>query len=140
MGDAWVNLFDFHNMTPDQAMRKFLESFVLRGEAQMIERIIENFSMKLYEDTTALNSSNSPLKSKDAGFLLSYSMIQLNTDAHNEQIKNKMTFESYKRNLEGQNEGESFPDKFLWTIYKSITGNEIKVRSGNFKDIFNSNS
>ena len=120
-------------MSPDQALRLFLESFVLRGEAQQIERIIENFSDKLFQD----RPENSPLKSKDSAFLLSYSMIQLNTDAHNQQIKNKMTLESYKRNLKGVNDGESFPDKFISKIYFSITTQEIKVRSGNFKDIFN---
>lgn len=122
--DQYVNLFDFTNMSPDEAMRYFLESFVLRGEAQQIERIIENFSAKLFEDRSI---KTSPLKSKDAAFLLSYSMIQLNTDAHNDQIKKKMTLESYKRNLEGVNDGESFPDKFLTKIYQSITSNEIKV-------------
>ena len=131
--DCYVDLFDFKGMTPDQALRYFLESFVLRGEAQQIERIIENFSKKLYDD----KPENSPLKSKDSAFLLAYSMIQLNTDAHNDQIKNKMTLDAYKRNLKGVNDGESFPDKFINKIYFSITTNEIKVRSGNFKDIFN---
>ena len=73
MLDDYVSLFDFHSMSPDEALRHFLESFVLRGESQQIERIIENFSMKLYDD----RPPGSPLKSKDAAFLLSYSMIQV---------------------------------------------------------------
>jgi len=132
--DAYVSLFDFHGLSPDEALRHFLESFVLRGEAQQIERIIENFSQKLFDDR---DPTKSPLKSKDAAFLMAYSMIQLNTDAHNEQIKNKMTLQSYCKNLRGVNDGGDFPPKFMAKIYHSITSNEIKVRSGNFKHIFN---
>jgi len=133
--ECYVDLFDFRRMAPDEALRVFLESFVLRGEAQQIERILEKFSEKLYEH----RPSNSPLKSTDAAFILSYSMIQLNTDAHNDQIKDKMQFEAYQKQLKGVNDGDTFPDKFLHKIYHSITQNEIKVRSGNFKDIFDKN-
>ena len=48
-----------------------------------------------------------------------------------------MPLQSYCRNLRGVNDGGDFPPKFLAKIYHSITSNEIKVRSGNFKHIFN---
>ena len=48
-----------------------------------------------------------------------------------------MTLHSYCRNIRGVNDGEDFPLKFVAKIYRSITLNEIKVRSGNFKQIFN---
>ncbi len=82
----YLALCDLKHKEPDHALRHFLEHFVLRGESQQIERIIEKFSEKMYVE----RPPGSPLKSKDAAFLLSYSMIQLNTDAHNSQIKTKV--------------------------------------------------
>lgn len=130
--NEYISRFDFKCMRMDEALRLFLESFVLRGEAQTIERIIEKFSSKVFDE----KSTDSPLQNTDAAFLLAYSIIQLNTDAHNNQIKNKMSFKSYKQNLKGCNDKQDFPEWYLNKIYCSITHCEIKIRTGNPRDIF----
>lgn len=76
-------------MTFDNALRTFLGSFRLPGEAQCIDRLMEAFAGRLFEDFGAGN----PFANADAAFILSFSTIMLNTDLHNPQIpsQKKMT-------------------------------------------------
>ncbi len=46
-------------------------------------------------------------------YVLSYAVIMLNTDHHNSQVKNKMTFEAFCRNLRGVNDNQDFEAAFL---------------------------
>lgn len=70
------------NAAFDRALRLFLGSFHLPGEAQCIDRIMESFALKYFEETGV----NNPFKSSDAVFILAFSTIMLNTDLHNPQI------------------------------------------------------
>jgi len=61
----------------------------------------------------------------DTILVLSYSIIMLNTDLHNPQIKKHMSFIDYSLNLKGCYNGENFPVWYLNKIYESIKFNEI---------------
>lgn len=61
----------------------------------------------------------------DAVFVLSYSIILLNTDLHNPNIKAHMTIDDYKRNLRGVYNKKDFPAWYLEKIYQSIKDKEI---------------
>lgn len=67
-------------------------------------------------------------KSADVAYVLSYSMIMLNTDAHNDQVKNKMTKEGFIKNNKGIDDGMDLPEEYLSAIYDRIVDNEIKMR------------
>ena len=86
----------------------------------------------------ATQPKESPIESADDASILSFSIIQLITDAHNTQIKeaNKMKLESYKKNLRELNKGQDFAPKVLEKIYHSIVTIEIKTCTGNLRDIF----
>ena len=45
----------------------------------------------------------------DTGYVLAYSIIMLNTDAHNPMVKNKMTKEGFHKNNRGINDGADLP-------------------------------
>jgi Sec7-like guanine-nucleotide exchange factor len=75
----------------DKAIRKMLNSFRLPGESQKIERIMECFAEQYHDQ-----NPNGVFKHADAVFVLSYSVIMLNTDAHNPQVKNKMTVDQVR--------------------------------------------
>ncbi len=62
---------------------------------------------------------------KDAGFILSYSIILLNTDLHNPQVKKPMSISEYMNNLRATNGGKDFPVWYLEKIYYSIQEREI---------------
>ena len=51
----------------------------------------------------------------------------LNTDLHNDGVKNKMTLEEFIRNNRGIDDGKDLPQEFLTSIYNEIRDNEIKM-------------
>ncbi|KZT56706.1 Sec7-domain-containing protein [Calocera cornea HHB12733] len=118
--EAFLGLFEYDGKVISEALRDILETFRLPGESQPISRITEAFA-KQYRST-----GKSEIKSDDAAFVVSYSVIMLNTDLHNPQnSKKRMTLEEYGRNLRGVNDGENFSSEFVSNIYESIKKNEI---------------
>ncbi|KAG8732421.1 GDP/GTP exchange factor for ARF [Ceratobasidium sp. 423] len=115
----FIGLFDFRDKPIAEAMRELLESFRLPGEAQPIARITETFAKQFF--------SCEPLgiKSEDAVFVLSYSVIMLNTDLHNPQNRKRMTIVDYQKNLKGVNDGTDFDPEYLQAIYDSLRKREI---------------
>ncbi|KAH0584078.1 hypothetical protein H2248_009651 [Termitomyces sp. 'cryptogamus'] len=116
---AFIGLFDFHNKPIADALRELLESFRLPGEAQQIARITETFASSYFA------SDPEEIKSEDAVYVLAYSVIMLNTDLHNPQVRKRMTIEDYQRNLRQVNDGDNFSPEFLQNIYDSIRKREI---------------
>ncbi|XP_020154266.1 ARF guanine-nucleotide exchange factor GNOM [Aegilops tauschii subsp. strangulata] len=113
--------FDFEKLNLDAALRLFLETFRLPGESQKIQRILEAFSDRYYEESPEL------FVNRDAALVLSYSVILLNTDQHNVRVKNKMSEEDFIRNNRRINGGNDLPREFLSELYYSICRNEIKT-------------
>ncbi|KAI0340495.1 Sec7-domain-containing protein [Trametopsis cervina] len=116
---AFIGLFDFKKKTVADAMRELLETFRLPGESQQISRITETFAECYFASEPA------EVKSQDAVYVLAYSIIMLNTDLHNPQIRKRMTIEDYMRNLRGVNDGSDFTSEYLLDIYESIRKREI---------------
>lgn len=65
------------------------------------------------------------LPDSDSVFVLSYSIIMLNTDLHNPQVKEHMSFDEYTSNLRGCYNSKDFPHWYLDRIYCSIRDKEI---------------
>ncbi|KAF6155559.1 hypothetical protein GIB67_004553 [Kingdonia uniflora] len=106
-------------MNLDTALRLFLETFPLPGESQKIQKVLEAFSERYYEESQHI------LANKDAALLLSYSIILLNTDQHNVQVKKKMTEEDFIQNNRQINDGNDLPREFLSELHHNICKNEI---------------
>jgi len=117
----FVSSFDFGSMSIDAALRVFLQSFRLPGEAQKIDRVMEAFAQALFA------ANPGPFKSADAAFVLAFSIIMLNTDRHNAGVVNKMTCDEFIRNNRGINANTDLPSDFLRSIFQSIDSNEIRM-------------
>ncbi|ESQ47079.1 hypothetical protein EUTSA_v10027619mg [Eutrema salsugineum] len=117
----FAKTFDFQNMNLDTALRLFVGTFRLPGESQKIQRVLEAFSERYYEQSPQI------LIDKDAALLLSYSIILLNTDHHNTQVKKKMTEEDFIRNNRCINGGADLPREYLSELYHSICDSEIQM-------------
>ncbi|KAG1879363.1 hypothetical protein C8R48DRAFT_588959 [Suillus tomentosus] len=115
----FIGLFDFKNKPIADAMREMLETFRLPGESQQIARITETFASIYFA------SGPAEIKTEDAVYVLAYSVIMLNTDQHNPQIRKRMSIEDYQRNLRGVNDGTNFSPEFLQSVYDSIRKREI---------------
>ena len=100
-------------------MRELLEAFRLPGESQQINRITETFA-EVYFATQPPE-----IRSQDATYVLAYSVIMLNTDLHNPQVRKRMDLEAYSRNLRGVNDNQDFAPEYLQSIYESIRKREI---------------
>lgn len=130
----FIDLFDFKGLRVDEAIRILLTKFRLPGESQQIERIIEAFSSRYvecqdYESSEPKQEDTEDAESvqpdPDSVFILSYSIIMLNTDLHNPQVKEHMSFEDYSSNLKGCYNQKNFPAWYLDRIYCSIRDKEI---------------
>lgn len=130
----FIGMFDFTGLRIDEAIRALLTKFRLPGESQQIERVVEQFSAKYVEDQhynperdgLEIEGDYSTIQpDADSVFVLSYSVIILNTDFYNPQVKKHMTFEDYTLNLKGCNNQKDFPLWYLDKVYCSIRDKEI---------------
>lgn len=121
---AYVDQMDFTGLTFDQGIRHFLKGFRLPGEAQKIDRMMEKFA-----DRYCMQNPD-VFPNADTAFVLSYSVIMLNTDAHNPNIKpeRKMTKAGFISNNRGIASGNDLPPEFLSAIYDEIVSNAITLR------------
>lgn len=140
----FVGLLDFKNLRPDESLRVLLNYFRLPGEAQQIDRIVSTFNERYIEcqdpvdeveekehseKTKAENGEEEEeekvVPDSDAMYVLSFSIIMLNTDLHNPNVKKPMTLEDYQRNLRGCYKGKDFPYWYTEKMYQSIKEKEI---------------
>ncbi|XP_023538858.1 brefeldin A-inhibited guanine nucleotide-exchange protein 2-like [Cucurbita pepo subsp. pepo] len=119
---AYVDSFDFRGLEFDEAIRVFLKGFRLPGEAQKIDRIMEKFAERYCK------CNPKAFISADTAYVLAYSVILLNTDAHNPMVKNKMSAEDFIRNNRGVDDGKDLPEEYLKSLYERISRNEIKMK------------
>ncbi|KAF9075862.1 hypothetical protein BDP27DRAFT_1314622 [Rhodocollybia butyracea] len=120
---AFVDTLDFNNLPFVDALRLFLQSFRLPGEAQKIDRYMLKFAERYVAGNTQTVFTNA-----DTAYVLAYSVVLLNTDAHNPQVKKRMTKQDFVKNNRGINDGADLPEDLLSTIYDEITVNEIKMK------------
>ncbi|KAM0048372.1 putative Sec7 domain, mon2, dimerization and cyclophilin-binding domain, Sec7 domain superfamily [Helianthus debilis subsp. tardiflorus] len=134
---AYIDSFDFRGMEFDEAIRVFLRGFRLPGEAQKIDRIMEKFAERYCKCNPKVFTS------ADTAYVLAYSVIMLNTDAHNAMVKNKMSADDFIRNNRGIDDGKDLPEEYLRSLFERISRNEIKMKEDDFalqqKQSLNSN-
>lgn len=119
---AFVDQMEFSNIPFVTALRGFLQSFRLPGEAQKIDRYMLKFAER-YMTNNPTTFSNA-----DCPYVLAYSVIMLNTDLYNPQVKKRMKREEFIKNNRGINDSKNLPDEFLISIYDEILSNEIKMK------------
>ncbi|XP_020534941.1 brefeldin A-inhibited guanine nucleotide-exchange protein 1 isoform X3 [Jatropha curcas] len=120
---AYVDSFNFKGLDFGEAIRFFLRGFRLPGEAQKIDRIMEKFAERYCK------CNPNSFSRADTAYVLAYSVIMLNTDAHNSMVKDKMTKADFIRNNRGIDNGKDLPEEYLGTVYDKIVKNEIKMNA-----------
>jgi hypothetical protein len=135
--EMYCSLFRFERQSLLDGLRMFLACFRLPGEAQQIDRILQAFSdscSRLCEEGTEKLFSEDPKRASDAAYLLSFSIIMLNTDQHNDNIREdrKMTKADFIKNntdygRDITEKGKEFPKEYLGAIYDSIREEEIRT-------------
>ncbi|CAI0471294.1 unnamed protein product [Linum tenue] len=131
---AYVDSFNFKAMAFGEAIRFFLRGFRLPGEAQKIDRIMEKFAERYCK------CNPNSFTSADTAYVLAYSVIMLNTDAHNNMVKDKMSKADFIRNNRGIDDGKDLAEEFLSTLYDHIVKNEIKMNADSVPQTKQANS
>lgn len=136
----YCSLFRFENQSLLDGLRMFLATFRLPGEAQQIDRILQSFADSCGQVCEESSNgklklfSDDPKRASDAAYLLSFSIIMLNTDRHNANIREdrKMSCEAFIKNntdygRDITEKGKELPPQYLASIYDSI--NEEPIRT-----------
>jgi brefeldin A-inhibited guanine nucleotide-exchange protein len=119
---AFVDEMDFTGLKFVEALRQFLQNFRLPGEAQKIDRFMLKFAARYLQGNPAT------FKSADTAYVLAYSVIMLNTDQHNPQVKKRMSKEDFVKNNRGIDEGKDLAENVLVEIFDEIALNEINMK------------
>ena len=120
---SFVDQMDFAKKRFVDALRQFLQSFRLPGEAQKIDRFMLKFANRY-----VMGNPNA-FANADTAYVLAYSVIMLNTDLHSNKVAKRMTKEDFIKNNRGINDNADLPDDYLVGIYEEIQGNEIVLKS-----------
>lgn len=127
--EAFVALHEFKDMILVQALRQFLWSFRLPGEAQKIDRMMECFAKRYCESNPGV------FESADTCYVLSFSVIMLNTSLHNPNVKEKPDLERFISMNKGINEGGDLPRELLESLYDSIKKEPFKIPEDDGNDL-----
>lgn len=138
----YVTLFEFSNQSVLDCMRIFLSAFRLPGEAQQIDRILVAFSEHCHSNCK--EGKLGIIQNAEITYILTFSIIMLNTDRHNPNIKadRKMTKEQFVRN--NKNYGKDvkqtidLSQEYLEQIFDSIDEYPIRTDGHELAATFNS--
>lgn len=136
---CYVKSFELAGQSVLNCMRIFLSAFRLPGEAQQIDRILVTFSEYCHQ--CCIEGSSGEIENPEITYLLTFSIIMLNTDRHNPNIRadRKMTVEQFVRNnmLYGSEVNQKVPlsKEYLEGIYKSISDYPIRTERNDLSAI-----
>ena len=122
---SYVRSFELKGQTVLNCMRIFLSAFRLPGEAQQIDRILVAFSEYCHDGS--IEGKNGILENPEVTYLLTFSMIMLNTDLHNPNVRadRKMTIAQFIKNNsfygEELNQTRNIPKEYLEEVYESLS-------------------
>ncbi|SPO48579.1 probable SEC7 - component of non-clathrin vesicle coat [Moesziomyces antarcticus] len=119
---AFVDMMNFEGLGFTDALRRFLQAFRLPGESQKIDRYMLKFAERF------VHGNPTAFANADTAYVFAYSVIMLNTDAHNPQVKHRMTLNDFVKNNSGIDDGKSLPDEYLRSVYDEIQNHEIKMK------------
>jgi hypothetical protein len=129
--ECYVRSFELRGQTVLNCMRIFLSAFRLPGEAQQIDRILVSFSEYCHEN--CVEGASGLLENPEVTYLLTFSIIMLNTDLHNPNVRpdRKMTIDQFVKNntFYGAElkQTKPIPRDYLEEIYKAISECQIRT-------------
>ncbi|XP_055519346.1 cytohesin-3-like [Leucoraja erinacea] len=126
---SFVEQHEFSDLNLVQALRQFLWSFRLPGEAQKIDRMMEAFA------TRYCQCNQEVFQSTDTCYVLSFAIIMLNTSLHNPNVKEKPALERFVAMNRGINNGGDLPQELLKNLYESIKNEPFKIPEDDGNDL-----
>ncbi|XP_023349536.1 cytohesin-3 isoform X3 [Eurytemora carolleeae] len=125
----FVECHEFTQLLLVQALRQFLWSFRLPGEAMQIDRVMDAFAAHYCRQNPYL------FEETDTCFILSFSIIMLNTALHNPNAKMKITAEQFIKQNKGINSGRDLAPDMLEAIFRNIKEEPFKIPDETYDDL-----
>lgn len=123
---GFLDGFNFTGKPLLQSIREMVYQMRLPGEAQKIDRVMQCFAEHWCEMNRDSPKTINPFQSEDAAFILSFSIIMLNTDQHSGAIDKSMTVDQFRSMNRGiDKDGASLPDEYLAAIYNDVKAQQI---------------
>ena len=121
---CFMQEFNFKGLRIDKGLRRLLCFVRVPGEAQKIERIMEEFGKRYNKCNPGFASK---LASPDSVVTLAFAALLLNTDLHSPSMKDerRMTLTDFVQNLRSVDAGKDFDSRLLKSIYKGIKKQEF---------------
>ncbi|KAG0287502.1 hypothetical protein BGZ96_008566 [Linnemannia gamsii] len=110
--------FDFRRDPIDLALRKFLLDFHFPKEAQQIDRVLEAFAGQYHACNPHLFRSSGK---SYVVYTIAFSLMLLHTDAHNKNVRYKMSKDQYVRQAKSIDGVNTIPADILEVLYDNIT-------------------
>ncbi|RDD42053.1 Cytohesin-1 [Trichoplax sp. H2] len=127
--NEFVRIHVFSNLSLVDALRQLLASFRLPGEAQKIDRMMECFAQHY------CTSNPGVFTNSDTCYVVSFSVIMLNTTLHNPSVKEKTTLEQFISMNRGINNGGDLPRELLVTLFEDIKSKPFKIPEDDGSDL-----
>ncbi|EDR24347.1 guanyl-nucleotide exchange factor, putative [Entamoeba dispar SAW760] len=121
----YMKLINFKGFNIDEALRIMFNLFVMPGEGQVVDRVIEMFSIRyaecMSEKMNELNITSNQI------YFLATTIIFLSTETHNANVKTRTmdTYEKFKEMVEQFN--FTLPDDYLLPLYQNVTQNAFLI-------------
>ena len=118
----FINSFDFKEKNILDAMRILFMELPLSGEAQVIDRVVQTFGEKFHKQNP--NELGNP----DYCYYLAFSLLQLNTDLHRDEIEKKMTIKEFINAVNLTTNGEKkISEKYLENLYNEVLNDPLVI-------------
>ena len=117
----FINSFDFSNHNILDAMRVLFYELPLSGEAQVIDRVVQTFGEKFHRQNPH------ELKNPDYCYYLAFSLLQLNTDLHRDEVENKMTLKQFINALNLSTGNDKIDPKYLENLYNKVATDPLVI-------------
>jgi len=125
----FVQCHEFSQLLLVQALRQFLWSFRLPGEAMQIDRVMDCFAAHYCKQNPSI------FEETDTCFILSFSIIMLNTALHNPNSKMKISSEQFIKQNKGINSGKDLAPDMLEAIFRNIKEEPFKIPDETYDDL-----
>ncbi|KRY88271.1 Cytohesin-3 [Trichinella pseudospiralis] len=133
----FVDLQDFSGLSLVEALRHFLWSFRLPGEAQKIDRMMDSFAKRYCTMNPGIFRTTGEEEIENlwnACYVVSFAIIMLNTSLHNPNVKEKVTLEQFVLRTRDVDVGQDIPKELLASFYECIRAEPFKIPEDSGKE------
>ncbi|ETO17358.1 hypothetical protein RFI_19964, partial [Reticulomyxa filosa] len=120
----YIDSIDFEGLELDDAVRKLCTHFKLPGEGQKIDRIMQKFAERY------CLQNEEAFRQADDAYILAYSIIMLNVNLYNPNVKTRMSKEQFVKNTMLAVTDDSLANR-IDLIFDRIAANEILLDDTN---------